>query len=1048
MKNHFTWTNFTQKKQPIVWVFLFCLQFPISLSAEALIHLTENDRHQTTYQQVTITGKVTDENGEAIPGATILEKGTSNGTTTSLDGNFSISVNENAVLVISFIGYASKEIPIQNQSELTVILEEDLQRLDEVVVIGYGEQRRKDVTGAVASLTSEEMSNRISVHPLDNIQGKIAGVNVYNGSGRPGGADALNIQIRGKGSLSTSNQPLFVIDGVIGADISLINVNDIESISVLKDASATAIYGFKGANGVVLVTTKKGNKGGIQVDLTGNLQVGMLSRYPEMLSSGEYWNKVKSAIDQEQRDLGAPAGSFVDDYGASYPMLFNPDGSPKYNTNWIEETTRTSISQQYFANVRAGGENYNASISVGTQDDQGIILNTYAGKKTMRFSGDFDVNKWLKVGGNFSYGSTRTNIVDDYRVGANGLTSDMLFYLPIYPTRYEDGTKVYADDLLNPNGTWDIWYGATPKDRLGYIDRITERSQVLQSYFIDIKLAEGLKFKTTYSLQEFNEAGKTHTQKELDTFVNRTYGSVSNAKTDYIQFENLLSYNRTFSLKHDFSTLLGASWYQNTIFRSGMSTRDFDDFFGYYNLAQGTDDAVISSGWTRRRENSYFGRVNYSYDEKYMLTVTGRADGSSRFGTNNKYAFFPSAALGWKISNEDFLKGSSSIRNLKLRASYGLIGNDGIGDFTRIASPGNQQVIFNNQRTIGTSQGNLGNNDLQWEKTTDINLGFDLVLYDRIGLTADLYSRTTQNLLDNVPVPEFTGYSSITSNIGSVRNKGLEVLINTTNISKRDFMWTSTFNFTRNINEIVELGTEDADVLIRGQWFFDGIHRVGQPSFSFWGFRRLGTWGTQEEAKAAEYGRVPGDIKLEDVNEDGKIDSQDMQIIGNPLPDYNLNIGNNFSYKNWNLSFDIRIVKGADIMDYSTILYTDRMGYGNVYKELFEQAWTPENQNTMFPRVRKDLKAFNGMDSGHIFDASFIRGQNLSLSYTFGDNILKMSTIKAAQVYFNLQNFFVITKYHGYDPEISSFRGENREGRELNGYPKPLLMNFGVKVSL
>lgn len=889
------------------------------------------------------------------------------------------------------------------------------------------------------------------MNPLANLQGQVAGVNIFNSSGRPGGG--FRVTIRGKGSLNAGNSPLYVVDGIIGVDLDLINPNTIESFIVLKDASATAIYGARGANGVILITTKKGKYGEkFTVDIASNLQIGTPTNKPKVLNSDEYWNELKVRLDKDQRDLGGGDGSFVNDYPTDYPEFFTSDGTrfgdPVHDTDWFDESTRTTYSLQHFANVRGGEENYNFSFSIGTQDDEGILNNTFFEKNTIRYSGDFKVIDWMKVGGGLAYGESKTNIVDDYRVGADGITYAMLFYLPIYPTRYDDGTVVNADDLKNASGGWDVWYGATPKDRLELLDRISVNKQVVQNIYTEINFTDNLKLRTSYSKQGNDFEGNTFAARRLDTFLNQNSAEVNNSSVTQTIFENTLSYNPTINDNHTLSTILGASRQETEFFSSRLYASNFDDFFRFYNVAQGTNVPEVNSNFGRYVVDSYFGRIDYDYKRKYLLTLTGRYDGSSRFGPKNKYSFFPSVAVAWRISNETFLENSKTYTNLKLRASYGNTGNDDIGNYARIARPGVQSVIFNNQRVIGTSQGALGNESLKWETTEEFNLGLDLGLFNKINLTADYYTRTTKDLLFNVPIANFTGYSSLLSNAGSIKNSGIELLINSLNAQTQNFSWSTSLNFTKNTNEILSLGSEDADIFNAPIWWNSQIFRVGEVAGSFWGYNRLGTWGTNEVDEAERYNRIPGDIKLEDKNNDGLLNFNDQQIIGNGLPDYTLNIGNTFSYKNWDLAFDILISHGNDVLDLSVLLNVDRVGYGNTYKKLYDQMWTPENQNAMYPRVRKNISKFDGVDSGHVFDGSFIRGQNLNLAYNFNNSLLKNVYLQKAKIYLALQNFFLITDYHGYDPEVSTFGGQFTEGFELNGYPRSMKISLGIKLTL
>ncbi len=1015
---------------------------------------------QQRSQNIQVSGKVLDENGESLPGASVIVKGTTSGTVTDFDGNYKIEVPEDGILIFSYVGYAREEINVNGRTVLNVDLVPDLAQLAEIIVIGYGETQKKDVTGALATLDARQIERRVSVNPLDNIQGQMPGVAVTNSSGRPGGG--MQVRIRGSGSINGGNEPLYVIDGILNADIELINTNDIENITVLKDASATAIYGFQAANGVVIVTTKKGKKGGVTVDLNYNLQVGQLTNAPEMLNSEEYWTRIKPAIDEDLRTRTngpVPASAFIDNYAAMHPFLFNPGddpvyGDPVHDTDWLEESTRKSVSHQYFANVRGGGDNYTASFSIGRQEDEGIMLNTFLDKTTMRFNGDYDIKDWLKVGGGISFAETTTNILDDYRIGADALANAALFYLPIYPTRYEDGSIVNADDLRRLDGQLDVWYGRTPVDRLNMFTRETNTLQVLRNFFIEVDILKNLKFRTAYSQQDIRRDNRTHEPKELDTFVNRSAATVSNTELIDLQWENTLNYSLAFGNNQSLNVLGGASLYKTESFSSVAASFELDDFFGVYNLGDGNPEQNrASSSFTESKAVSFFGRANYSYDDRYLLTVTGRYDGSSRFGLDNEFAFFPSAAAAWNISNESFLADNGVVSNLKLRTSWGKTGNSGIGAFDRFGRLDDVGVVsvFGESAINGTIPLAIGNNGLKWEVTTETNIGLDIGLFNHVDLSLDYYNKESDDLLFNVPIAVFSGYNSLLGNAGSIRNRGIELMLSAQVINTRDFNWNVYANYTRNTNEILSLGTDDADLFRSMQWadlLPDQVFRVGETFGSFHGYSRLGTWNIGEEDEAAVYGAEPGDIRFEDVDNDGDIDSKDAKIIGNPLPDFTLNFGSSFTYKNFTLSFDIRGSFGNEIVDYSVLLNVDRMGYGNVYKEFIDRAWTPDNQNTMYPRIRKDVKFFRGIDSGHVFDGSFLRGQNLSLTYDFDPGLVGKIGMGSASVYVNLQNWFLITDYHGYDPEASSI-GEfpGTVGYELSAYPKSFITNIGIRAS-
>lgn len=494
--------------------------------------------------------------------------------------------------------------------------------------------------------------------------------------------------------------------------------------------------------------------------------------------------------------------------------------------------------------------------------------------------------------------------------------------------------------------------------------------------------------------------------------------------------------------------MLGASWYEKSYFGFTAFASNFaDEFYSYYNLAKGTNDPRVSSNYTASKLNSYFARANYNYADKYFLTTTVRYDGSSRFGKDNRYAFFPSAAAAWRVSNEEFLKDNSVLTNLKLRLTYGQSGNNAIGDYAALGGPGSQVVVFDKQKVVGSSQGVIPNANLKWEKTTETNFGADFQLFNRVMVTGDYYIKKTTDLLFNKPVARITGYASALDNIGSVENRGIEIAINTNNINTADFRWDSQITFNKNNNEVVALGANDEDVF-SGFWFSHQIFRVGEPAAVFWGWNRLNSWGTDEAEQAAKYGRVPGDVRHEDVNNDGKLDKADQMIIGSPYPDFEVGFVNDFTYKNWSLSVDIHVSQGNDILTPGVLFVNDRYNYGGAFQLMYDDRWTPQNQNTIWSRVRPDIKQFSAFDSGNIFDGSFIRGRNLTLSYQVPTELLEKYSLSRMKIYANVQNFFLITDYFGWDPEVSSDDGNQwAQGFDVYGYPKPRTFNFGVQLS-
>lgn len=990
------------------------------------------------------------DNNEPLPGVNVAVKGTTRGTTTDASGNFQISVPDNGptTLVFSFVGYTAQEVVVGNQSEINLTLQPGQNSLNEVVVVGYGTQKKSDLTGAIGSISSKVLAERPTVDVLGALSGQVPGLNVHNGSGRPGGGIRLNI--RGLGSINASNTPLYVIDGMLDADITLLNINDIQSIEVLKDASATAIYGSRGANGVILVTTKNGVKKNLSVQYTGTVGVGVLARKVDVLNAAEFmemrerlWTDIV-ALDPSQ------ANNKVN-YARDYPQYFNSDGTPKYDTNWQDEATRTAVSSQNHITMSGGTDRFTAGFSAGYQNEQGIIINTDLQKTSLRFFGDYNVNNWLKVGSTITYGGVTQNRPDDIGVGATSIGRHMIELPPYLPVKNADGSYTKMNDVKRPNGQWDVYHG---ENVVGLLEREMKYfytdHQILSNSFIELTLLKGLTFRSTYAKKMRISNFDQYRTRDYDQYELINVATLGNQRRNNWQFENFLTFNRQLGNDHNLTVLAGASWFRDTFFGfSASASRFSDEYFSYYNLGVGANPPSVGSGYNASRLNSYFTRVNYSFKDRYLLTATGRYDGSSRFGANNRYAFFPSMALGWRVSEEPFMKGNTTVTNLKLRGSFGETGNSAIGDYDALGRPGVQTVIFDKQRVIGSSQGEMPNFDLRWERNRELNVGLDLDLFNRISFTGDYYIRTTSDLLFRRPTAQFTGYGSFLSNIGSVQNKGVELQLRTQNVVKGNLTWSSAFLFSANRSKILSLGERNEDIFLYANgWGKTQIMRVGQPLGMFWGYTRIGTWGTAEAEEAKKYNRRPGDIKLDDVNKDGKYDERDASIIGNPFPKYELLVNNTLTYKNFNLSVDIRFVQGNKIADASMFLIGDRNQYGNNYTKFYRESWTPQNQNTMQPRVRANSEAFGQLDTRHIFDGSFIRGQNLTLSYNLPSTLMQRLRLANVRVFSNLQNFFVIDTYHGFDPEVATYPGQFSVGNDLYSYPKSRIFNFGLNVTL
>lgn len=1002
-----------------------------------------------------ISGVVVDGNGEPVIGANVLVKGTTIGNMTDVDGKFAFEVPDNATLVVSYIGYLSQEISTRNKSILKITLQEDTQNIDEIVVVGYGTMKKSDLTGASGSVKEDALAQRTVTSFGQALSGRVSGVNISTNSGRPGGR--ASIRIRGNSSISVTNDPLYVVDGVIlnvstltngTSPIDYLNPNDIKSVEVLKDASATAIYGARGANGVILITTKKGEGMGTTIRYDTDFGIGVLPKKLDVLNASEFLQLEELAYANAQKfdPDGWRNGSYKDPkLKRTDPRLFDSNGRPLYDTDWQDETIRNAFSQTHQISVSntKGGDSY--GLSVGFRGEDGLIIESYLKRYSARFFMDSELTKWLKVGGSLSYAYQQERQTDSMGDGGITVGRQIVEALPFLPVRYEDGTFAGNNDYPGMEG------GNSPvqvaKDR----NYTMETQTMLGNVYANITLMPGLEFRSVLGANIINQKSGYYGGRQL-IWISSPNGSASvvNNRNNSWQFENYLTYNKEFARMHSFTGMVGLSWQHVDNASATASATGFeDDFFQYNNLGIGTSPTAASSA-NAYGLNSYFARVNYGFKSKYLLTATARLDGSSKFGQSNRYAFFPSVGAAWRISEEAFLKPVTAISNMKLRASYGLTGNSETGAYASQGSLGNYTTVFGSSKASGIGVSSLANPDLKWEKTSQVNAGLDIGLLDnRINLEMDVYYKKTTDMLLNAPVPASSGFTSITKNIGSMSNKGFEFSINTVNIRNENFTWESTFNISFNKNKVLAL-SEGGDDIYPGPDILsssNNIIRVGEPVGSFYGYKRLGTWSTDEAAEAAKYNLRPGDLKLWDRNNDGQINDLDRMIIGKGIPDGYGTFSNSFRYKNFDLVVDLQYMFGNDVMDISKHSAEDRTGIANSYKTVLN-AWTPENQNTMIAQIRPTGAGYTtNIDSHFIEDGSFLRGKNLVVGYTFPSELTNKFYVKYLRIYGSVQNFFLITKYNGYDPEVSDATQTFAQGITVFGYPKPRTFTIGLNVS-
>ncbi len=996
-----------------------------------------------------VSGTVLDQNGVPMPGVSILVQGSTTGTVTDLDGKFTMTVQAGASLVFSFIGYENQIVLVGDQSVLTVNMREDATALDEVVVIGYGTVKKSDLTGSVGSVRGDKLIDRSQPNAVKSLQGRIAGVEVLNNQNSPGASS--RIRIRGVNSINSGVNPLFVIDGIIGADLNMINPSDIESVEVLKDASSAAIYGARGANGVIMVTTKRGQKNQNQVLYDNFVSVSNRASTVPRLNAQEFMDVYNTAYDNAEKydPSGFAQGRYVRANPVNYPDLFDSNGRPIYDTDWEDEVYGTAWAQNHNIAFRGGSNTTSYNVSLGYTNEDGIMMNSGFERFTGKIALDSEIKPWLTVGGSILGTRSDRRVVDDAN-GALNVARMVAEALPFLPVRYPDGR-------WGANADWPGTEGAENPVRIAQ-NRYTDvnLNQMYADFYLNFKITKDLEFKTTFSSIFDSQKNNFYSSRTLRLLSadQRGIATVSTNQRIYWQNENFINWNKSIGDRHRINGMLGFSWLKDSFENLSVRSEGFiDDFFEWRNIRAGNIIPIggINGNVGAFALNSYFTRWNYSLDNKYLLTVTGRYDGSSRFGGNNKFAFFPSVGIAWRASEEGFMQGVDAINNLKIRASAGSTGNQEIGNFNSLQFLGTFNVLKAAGNEIGVSQTSFGNPDLKWESTDQVDFGVEMGFFNgRLMLETDLYYKRTKNLLLNAPLPFSTGFGSVLQNIGSVENMGIEVTLNSVNIEKGDFTWNTDLNWSSNRNKILQLGANDGDIF-PGPWFLGqtNILRVGEPIGSIWGRVRTGTWNLDEAGEAAEYRLRPGDIRWEDLDNNGLINANDSKIIGRMYPKWVGNITNTFTYKNFDFSVEFRVVYGQDVINATKHSVEDRQTLANSYATVLD-AWTPQNQNSMIAEVRAwGTPYLTNMDTHWVEDGSFVRLQNLMLGYNLPAPILMRYKITRARIFFSGQNLFVLSPYTGYDPEVNTFEGAGQLPQGLDFFPfaRPRTFSAGINLA-
>ncbi len=1018
-----------------------------------------------------IRGRVVNPEGTPLQGVSVLISGTKTGSTTNSDGRFTLTVpNDRASLEFSSVGFESQTINVGNQTEINITLTSSAAGLDQVVVVGYGTRRKSDLTGAVGSVRAAQLQERPAASLNQALAGRISGVQVNTNSGRPGGR--TNIRVRGFSSINSSNNPLYVVDGVMlpqsnqsqaSQAIDYINPNDIVAVEVLKDASSTAIYGARGANGVILITTKRGRAGEGRITYDADYSVPFVGpNFPKVLTAKEFLAVEDLAYSNMQKfdPAGWAAGRYVSRNPAlarTNPLLFDNKGEPLYETNWLKEATQNKLGTNQQLGFSGGDENTTYSISLGYRNDQGLLLTSYLKRYSGRFSFDSQIKKWMKVGGTLSYTNQEENIVDQSDAVPRQIVEDF----PFLPVKYPNGAFANNRDYPNAEGSFSSVH------RLMGTRYILNTQTSLGSVYTNINFAEGLEMRTVLGYNVLTQGNNESVTRTLN-IGGAGNAAARNRRENFWSLENYLTYNKRINDIHSFTGLLGISWQETNAFSMGATVSGFStDYFLYNNLGAGGTNPQVTSNRSKFAFNSYFGRINYGLMDKYLVTVTGRVDGSSRFGANNKYSLFPSAALAWRVSEEDFLKSNTVISNLKVRTSYGLTGNSEIPAYSSLSLLSSTYgALFDEARVSGTGINRLANPDLKWEKTAQYDAGVELGLFNnRITLEGDIYYRKTTDMLLDAPVPRTSGYATIRKNIGSMENRGVELALNTVNVQGKNFSWNTTFNISMNRNKVLSLATPSDIFGIGGPNFTNptNIIRIGEAAGSFWGLTRLGTWSEaeiQEAAKFVSYRNnltiLPGDIKYLDVNGDNIINDADRSIIGNGSPKAWGSFLNTFKYKNLDLTIELQYSYGNDILDMTSHSSEDRVSLANSYATVLN-AWTPQNQNTPIAQIRDTRSGYvTNVDTRWIKDGSFIRGRNLLFGYTFPLSVTRKIKLDRFRIYASAQNLFLIHhKELNGDPEATPTGGYANDANNVfsqgmfwHSYPKSTVFMLGLNVSL
>ena len=971
-------------------------------------------------QQITVQGVVKEQTGEKVIGASVMEKGTTNGTITGIDGDFSLNMSSNGTLVVSFVGYKTQEVQVKGQKQLQVVLSEDAEMLDEVVVIGYGTMKKSDLTGAVSSIGNKDIKDSPVSNLGQAIQGKISGVQIVD-AGKPG--DNVSIKIRGLGSINNCD-PLVVIDGVpTDLGLSSLNMADVERLDVLKDASATAIYGSRGANGVVMITTKRGTEGKGKLAVSANYSFQNATNVPSLLNAAQYAELSNDMMVNSGRNPN-PEWANPSELGAG--------------TDWMDELLRTGVMQNYTVSYSGGNEKSHYYVSGGFLDQSGIVKSVNYRRFTFQSNSDAQVLKWLKFSNNITF-SADTKKSGSYNIG------DALKALPIYPVKNEDGS------WSGPDGNSE-WYGST-RNPIGPTElnkSQTDGYNFLANLTAELTFTKWLKFKSTFGYDAkfwfIDNFTPKYNWKPTPTEETSRYKS-DNKSFTYL-WDNYFLFDHTFAEKHRVGLMAGmsAQWNTNDYLNAQKNVFMFDNV---HEMDNGEEMYAIGGNETEWALLSYMARVNYSYEDRYLLTATIRRDGSSRFGKKHRWGTFPSVSVAWRASQEKWFPKNDYINDLKVRAGYGVTGSQAsVGNYSYLASYNTSVYPFGissgNQTALVSST--LANPYIHWEEVAQTNIGFDASLFNsRVMFSFDAYLKETRDMLVKASIPITSGFEDTTTtytNAGKVRNQGIEMSLHTINLTG-ELGWETNLTATYNKNKIKDLNSDVPYYINQINNSYVTMLAKDYPINVFYGYVTDGIFQNQSEVNthAVQPGAEPGDIRFRDLNNDGVINDSDRTVIGNPNPSWLFSMNNSLSYKGFELSVFLQGIAGNKIYNANNI---DNTGMAAAYNQTTDvlKRWQGEGTSNSMPRaVFGDPNQNTRVSDRFVENGSYLRLKNITLSYTFPKQWLQKAQIENARLSLSCENVATITGYSGFDPEV----GIN--GIDQNRYPISRTFSLGLNFN-